>query len=296
MNYNKFQDNKPYELKTLNAQPLLYPSNPQINYAPTGKVPSAQVPTNQTKAPSYIKVYASQPIIYQPQLTQTPIPINYPSLNNQQLPSFNPSYMYYPNQGMPQFIDNSASDGTSKQISKPISKQISKPVTNKKDYYNEILPDYWMRTPILGMYKDGSVEFDDYYEKLQDIFLTPEIDEIKIWHTNDYLWGIQIIYRDSWGKQKEYYKGNPHLGRNQSSNNFTLSTFKLRYDDNIVEIRGNEGIIITGLHIKTFLGREFKVGKLDNLGENLVEPLTKAVSIGGSHNGFCLESLYFYLV
>ena len=316
MNYNKFQENKPFELS--NVRPIVYPSIPQINYAPTRKINHTenksisstsinfvQDPTyNNYNTPAYINIYPSQPLIY-----QTPIPIYYPILNQQQQqqqqpqqlqqqqqqqqqpkqqqqPSYNPTFMYYPNQGMTTARERSGSN----VISKPI------PKLTKKNYYNEKLSDSWMRTPIVGAYKEGSLEFDDYYEKLHSMFLTPELDEIKIWHTNDYLWGIQIIFRDSWGKDKEYYKGNPHLGRNQSQNNFLLSSFKLSYDDNIIEIRGSEGSVITGLYIKTFLGREFKVGKLDNLGGNLVQPLTKAVAVGGSHNGLCIEHLYFYMI
>ena len=309
MSYNKFTEIQQFELKPFNTQPTLYEPNTQLNYAPKFK-PTRKVTFTESKTstpifinpatnhnktsptqlftnsiPTNPQIYPSKPLIYQAQVTENffaPI-----AQQPQNILDGNSNIMYYPNQGL-KTIDNSGNYSSNQTMT-------FKSVYKKKDYYNEKLPEPWIRTSISGIYKDGSLEFDDFYENLKDMFFTPELDEMKVWHTDDYIWGIQIIYRDTWGKDKEYYKGNPHYGKNQSPNNFLLSSLKLNYDDNIVEIRVNEGAIITGLYIKTFLGKEFKVGKLDNLGDNLIQPLTKAVSIGGSHNGFCLEHLYFYL-
>ena len=316
MNYNRMPDGKDFELKPFNIQPTLYSPNVQANYAPqfvqTGKVTyrEPQKATPILMNPAYgittvppmqaytvltnAQYYPTKPFIDQEQVKQAtyhsgPIAQQQP----QKIPDYNPSFMYYPNQGMKPIDDSMKNNFSSNNSSNQTI--ISKSAYQRKNYYNEKLPESWSRTPISGIYKDGSVEFDDYDEKLKDMFFTPELDEIKIWHTNDYLWGIQIIYREPWGKDKACFKGNPHYGKNQSPNNFLLSSLKLNYDDNIVEIRVNEGSIITGLYIKTFLGKELKVGKSDNLGDNLVQPLTKAVAIGGSYNNFCLENLYFYL-
>jgi len=171
-------------------------------------------------------------------------------------------------------------------------------VVKRENYYGQKPSDPYTRTEVVGAMKETSIEFDDYFETLKDMFFTPEIHEIKLYHTNDYIWGVQVIYRDPWGKDndKEITKAKPHTGKNQQTQNYTMTSIVFDYDDNITDIRGSGNSIVKGLRIGTLKGKVYEIGCKDNYSENLVPNLAKVVGLGGTHNNFCLESLYFYLI
>jgi hypothetical protein len=304
MDYQQLIEKKTIELKPFH--PTISKPTTGLSYAPNlttmpiytvplGKAPMGQPMYPPVKKQSSLLDFdctSERPILTNDSFTDVPSP-------TQNYSYYTPTNVYYPPMNLPvakptfssvSFQPGAFSGG---YIAAP-----SVPLMKKENYYTKEIRDDYSRTPIIGTMKDSSTEFDDYYETMKEMFFSPEVSELKITHTNDYLWGIHAIYRDPWGKQdKEYYKGNPHTGKKPNGgSNFTTTNIKLAYDDNFVDIRGNGTSIVTGLRFQTLKGKVYAIGRQDSLTENLVPNMTKVVGLGGTHNNFCIESLYFYLV
>lgn len=169
--------------------------------------------------------------------------------------------------------------------------------TTKKNYYNQKITSTIPidRTPLIGAKEADLVEFDDYFEKHSDKFFTPEIDEIFLYFTKEYLVGLQFCYRDSWGREeREIYKGNRHMSKSESLKNYFWSSMKLDFDDYIKEVYAEGGSHVTYLKIISYKGKVIECGTPSGYElKNLIPDLCKCIGVGGSH-GMCISNIYFY--
>jgi len=224
--------------------------------------------------------------------------------NNNQYPSF--GYNQSNNVQSPQYIQPSPylvqGNQYNNQNNYPIpslelvyNQPIYKPAYN--DYYHKTIEsDMIHRSKAVGIVAEGYTEFDDYFEKHIEKFFTPELHEITIYYGPGYIVGLQVIYRDSWGKyDKETYKGELHMPQNINKANCSVGKLTLEYDDYIKEIYVDGTEYITYLKIVSFKGKQLEVGKSFNLLENQVQDMTRVIGFGGSY-GMCLAGIYFYYI
>jgi hypothetical protein len=165
-----------------------------------------------------------------------------------------------------------------------------------EDYFNKKIENGTIkRTEALGSMHTGYTEFDDYFEKHVEKFFTPEISDITLYHHEGYIFGLQLIYRDSWGKTfKETYKGDLHMAHNVDKAHCKSSKFTLAYDENITEINVEGTEYITFLKFVTNKGQVLEVGKQMFIEhKNVVPPHGRVLGIGGQYN-VCLNGIYFY--
>lgn len=169
--------------------------------------------------------------------------------------------------------------------------------TPKKNYYNKPIPGTIPieRTPIIGTKEMDMIEFDDYFEKHVDKFLTPEVDEIFLYFTSEYLVGVQFCYRDSWGRQeRETYKGNRHMSKSENLKNYYWSSMKMDFDEYIKEVYGEGETHVTYLKVVTNKGKTIECGIPSGRElKNLIPELSKVIGVGGSY-GMCISNIYFY--
>jgi len=151
------------------------------------------------------------------------------------------------------------------------------------------------RTPLIGS-KDMDVkEFDDYFEKHVDKFFTPEVDEINLYYTDGFLLGLQLGYRDTWGRtERETYRGNRHLHKEYNYKALPTMTLKLDTDELIKEIYAEGANFVTYLRIVTNKQQAIQFGFPSRADlENLLPKLTNCLGVGGSY-GTCVSNIYFY--
>jgi hypothetical protein len=139
-------------------------------------------------------------------------------------------------------------------------------------------------------------EFDDYFEKHVEKFFTPEIHEVNIYHAQGYIFGLQVVYRDSWGKfEKETYRGELHLPKNVSKSNCSVAKLSIEYDDYIKELYVDGTEYITYLKMVSQKGKILEIGKSFTMLENQVPEMTRLIGFGGCLS-MCLNGLYLYYV
>ena len=181
-----------------------------------------------------------------------------------------------------------------KQVSEPVLQ--SKPVVRKNYYHKKIESTTPVElSSIIGKQEMDTVEFDDYHEKHAEKFFTPEINEIFVYYTGEYLVGLQAHYRDSWGqKDREVYKGNLHMSESSANNEYQCSSIKLDFDDYIKQVYAEGQDYISYFKIVSYKGKVIEFGQSANTEpKNLIPEMTKCIGIGGSHGTF-ISSLYFY--
>jgi len=165
----------------------------------------------------------------------------------------------------------------------------------KEDYFKKQIENSLIkRTDVTGSISHGYTEFDDYFGKHVDKFFTPEIDELYIYYHEGYVFGLQAIYRDSWGKtNKETYKGELHMASNVTKENCQRLKMKLTYDEYIKEAYVEAGEYVTFLKFVTNNKQTIQIGHQQGTPKNIVPDQSKIMGIGGTHN-ICLNSIYFY--
>jgi len=165
----------------------------------------------------------------------------------------------------------------------------------KEDYYNKKIENAIIkRSAISGSLSHGYTEFDDYFEKHVEKFFTPEIDELYLYYHEGYIFGLQAVYRDSWGKtHKETYKGDIHMANGVTKENCQRAKLKMSYDEYIKEAYVEAGEYVTFLKLVTNLGQTIQVGHQMGTPKNILPEQSKILGIGGTHN-ICLNSIYFY--
>lgn len=166
----------------------------------------------------------------------------------------------------------------------------------KEDYsHKKIENSIIKRSEIAGFVEHGQVEFDDYFEKHIEKFFTPEFQEFNVYHHQGYIYGIQILYRDSWGKtHKETFKGELHMAPNVAKEHCERSKIVLAYDEFIKEAFVEAGEYVTFLKIVTNKDQVLSVGQqLTQSPKNIIPEHSRAVAVAGTFN-ICLNSVYFY--
>ena len=153
------------------------------------------------------------------------------------------------------------------------------------------------RTSLIGMKEFDLIEFDDYFEKHSDKFLSPEIDEIIIYFTADYLVGLQFTYRDMWGRDdREKYNGKSHVSKSACFNNYQSASLTLDFDDFIKEIYSEGYDYVAYLKIVSYKGRTIECGTASQKSlNNLIPEFRKCIGVGGSYD-LCISNLYFYYI
>jgi hypothetical protein len=166
----------------------------------------------------------------------------------------------------------------------------------QEDYFNKKIENGSIkRTEASGSMHTGYTEFDDYFQKHVEKFFTPEINEITLYHHEGYIFGLQLTYRDSWGKSfKETYKGDLHMAHNVDKAHCKSSNVLLAYDEYIKEVNVEGTEYITFLKFITNKGQVLEVGKqMFTEHKNVVPNHGRILGIGGQYN-VCLNGLYFY--
>lgn len=161
----------------------------------------------------------------------------------------------------------------------------------KKKIENQIIK----RTEASGSVEMGTTEFDDYFEKHVEKFFTPEIQEIILYHYQGYVFGLQFLYRDSWGKtNKETYKGEVHMADNVDKKNCECAKMTLNFDEYVKEVYVQTNEYVNFLKFVTNQGNVLEIGKptVQDV-KNIVPDNSKVLGIGGTLN-ICLNSVYFY--
>lgn len=224
-----------------------------------------------------------------------------PNLITYQQNSFGQQGPFFPvNNGYFNTQPNSNNNNYYQGNNQPIARErvvAKKPIF--EDYAHKQIPnDLFKRTEIVGtINKDEHTEFDDYFEKHADQFFTPAVHEVLIYSSGGLICGIQMSYRDSWGKttEKEMYKGDLHMPKHLLNSNLKLSKLTLDFDEHITEAYVDGKEYISYVKLVTNKGRQLEAGwaSLDAKLNNLLPELANVNAIGGSY-GNCLNALYFY--
>jgi len=155
-----------------------------------------------------------------------------------------------------------------------------------------------LRSELIGKMYSNHREFDDYFEKHVEKFFSPEMHEIRLFHDDYNLFGLQVIYRDPWGTmlEKETYEGDLHLSKNICGN-FSKTVLNLEYDDYITEAYIDCQDRITFMKLITNNGKVVQVGsQIEGKSlPNLVLPSTRIMGFGGSYDLY-LRSIYLYYI
>jgi len=166
----------------------------------------------------------------------------------------------------------------------------------KEDYSNKKIENSIIkRSEIAGFIEHGYAEFDDYFEKHTEKFFTPEFQEVNIYHHQGYVYGMQVIYRDSWGvTHKETFKGELHMAPNVAKEHCERAKLVLTYDEFIKEALVEAGEYVTFLKISTNKGQSLQIGQqFTESPKSIIPEHSRAIAIAGTFN-ICLNSLYFY--
>lgn len=117
------------------------------------------------------------------------------------------------------------------------------------------------RSEIVGNLLPGHVEFDDYFQLHIEKFFTVEVDEVHVYHHDGYIYGMQFIYRDSFGiKDKETFKGGLHMPKNYTKDQFSCAKLTLASDEFIKECYVDGYEYISFIKMVTNKGKEITVG------------------------------------
>lgn len=217
-----------------------------------------------------------------------------------------PNQMYYSNQPYTTLVeDPKPTQSPTNYI--PMMNDVKIPTTKEtipqksltQNYYNKKIVNSTspvLRTPLIGPKEMAETEFDDYFEKHASKFFTPEVDQVHLYYTPDYLLGLQFCYRDSWGRgERENYKGNLHMNKFFNPKEFPCVSMKLEFDELIKEIYV-EGSSTHVTYIKLVTNKAQKVEFGSPSGaelKNLLPDLSNLVAVGGSY-GTCISNIYFY--
>jgi len=166
----------------------------------------------------------------------------------------------------------------------------------KEDYFHKKIENSIIkRGEIAGFTEHGHSEFDDYFEQHTEKFFTPEFQEINVYHHQGYIYGMQVIYRDSWGKtHKETFKGNLHMAPNVAKEHCERAKIVLVYDEFIKEAFVEAGEYVTFFKIVTNKGQTLQIGQqMTESPKNIIPEHSRAIAIAGTFN-ICLNSVYFY--
>lgn len=166
----------------------------------------------------------------------------------------------------------------------------------REDYFNKKIENQIIkRTEAAGFPMAGTTEFDDYFEKHVEKFLTPEIQEILLYHHQGYVFGLQALYRDTWGKaNKETFKGDLHMADNVDKKNCECAKLTLGFDEHVKEIFVEANEYVTYIRFVTNQKHILEVGNPTGQEiKNIIPEGGKVLAIAGTHN-ICLNSVYFY--
>lgn len=166
----------------------------------------------------------------------------------------------------------------------------------REDYYQKKIENNIIkRTGVVGNLQHGYTEFDDYFEKHINKFFTPEIDELLIYHHQGYIFGLQALYRDSWGKtHKETYKGGLYMAKGVQKEHCAVEKATYDFGEHIKDIFIEGSEYITYLKLVSNKGNVLEVGKQTSMELTSILPEhSKVLGFGGTFN-ICLNSIYFY--
>lgn len=194
------------------------------------------------------------------------------------------------------YPQNPISYGVSQSLVLPKGFNNFQKLPQRQDYYARTLDnDLYTRTDLIGSIPPYSNEFDDYYEKLQATYFTPEIQDITFFFNDVSILGTTLTYRDAWGKsEKETYKGNLHLPSNMYPNSYQSKKIAFDFEDFLKEAYLEGEDRVTYLKLVSSKGKTIELG--NHSGANLVNQipeLTRVIAFGGAYND-CLTGLYLY--
>jgi len=273
------------------TSPYSFGAQPQTNYLNPTSNPFG---TTVVSSNQFFPAPTNQPGIYGPKETVDIFTIPYSdpiSTGKQAYPIFEQKYAPKINLEAPTGAQFNGVTVNYRPQTAPVKK------STRKNYYNQKVPGTIPieRTPIIGAKEMEMVEFDDYFEKHVDKFLSSEIDEIFLYFIQDYLVGLQFCYRDSWGREdRETYKGNCHMSKSEGLKNYFWSSMKLDFDEYVKEIYGEGDNYVTYLKLVTNKGKMIECGVPSGMElKNLIPDLSKVIGVGGSY-GMCVSNIYFY--